>query len=84
MEKKPVLHRFNLFTSKNNQYTALLIRIQQILYYAESRFWSILNHLAKADDARQLWGQKLLRRELVRFYHLIKLFTIINYEKFID
>lgn len=65
MEKKTVLYRFDLFNSQNDQYKALLIRIQQILYYAESRFWSILNNLSTADGARLLWGQKLLHRELV-------------------
>ena len=67
MEKKAVLYRFNLFNSQNDHYNALHNRVQQILYYAESRFWSILTHLATADEIHVSWGQKLLHRELASF-----------------
>lgn len=58
-------------------------KIQQILYYAESRFWHILNNLTSADDVKLSWCQKLLHRELVRKYQLILLhiltFSISSY-----
>lgn len=42
--------------------------IQDVVYYAESRFWSIINEISKADVDRQSWTQKLLLRELVLFF----------------
>jgi len=75
MEKKTVLRRFNLLNSQNDHYKAWVMRIEQILYYAESRFWMILNNLASANDTRLLWGQKLLRRELVSLSHVINFFS---------
>jgi hypothetical protein len=71
MEKKTVIHRYNLFNVNNNEYNALHVKIQMILYYAESRFWSILNHLADADFTKISWSQKLLHRELVLFIVLL-------------
>jgi hypothetical protein len=67
MDKKIVLRRFDLFNSQYDHYNAWSIKIQQFLYYAESRFWSILNNLALASDARQIWGQILLHREVVSY-----------------
>ena len=73
MEKKAIIRRFNLFNNQNEHYNALHVRIQQTLYYAESRFWAILNNLAKADASRNLWCQILLNRELVIYYRPIRL-----------
>ena len=71
MEKKTVIQRFDLFNNQNAQFHA---QIQEILYYAESRFWSILNKLALADGSKLFWCQKLLHRELASekiYYYLI-------------
>ena len=65
MDKKTVIHRFNLFNTQNSQYQSMQAKIQQILYYAESRFASIMKTLTVADESRLLWCQKLLHRELV-------------------
>jgi hypothetical protein len=75
MEKKTVIRRFNPLNSQNHQYKTMHSKIQHILYYAESRFWSILNNLALADDSKRLWCQTLLHRELVIKYRIeFKLF----------
>lgn len=74
MEKKTVIHRFNPLNTQNGRCKAMHARIQQILYYAESRFWSILNTLALADDSKHLWCQKLLHRELVNIYFDLKIY----------
>lgn len=67
MEKKIGFHRLKLLdTAGQEHYKTKMVKIQQILFYAESRFWSILIHLAKADND---WGQILLHRELVSKYN---------------
>ena len=65
MKKKTIIHQFNLLNNQNAQYKAMFSKIQQILYYAESRFWSILITLAAANNSKRYWCQKLLHRELV-------------------
>ena len=65
MEKKTVIQRFDLFKNQNAQNNTFYAQMQEILYYAKSRFWSILNTLASADDSKLFWCQKLLHRELV-------------------
>jgi len=67
IEKKPVIHRFNLFDTRNKKYNELHVKIQLILYYAESRFLSIMKTFRVADVSQVTWGQKLLQRELVWF-----------------
>ena len=70
------IHRFTLFTlDKAKDYTI----IQQIVYYAKSWFWSILNHINTADIDHQTWVQKILHQELV--HELLCLFLPIT-EKF--
>jgi hypothetical protein len=63
-----VIRRFLPFNIHNEEYISFHGKIQKILYYAESRFWSILNSLVKADRGRQKWCQTLLRRELVPLF----------------
>lgn len=70
MEKKTVIRRFDPLNSQSRQYKTMCSRIQQILYYAESRFWTILNNLALADNDKRIWCQKLLHRELVIKYRI--------------
>ena len=64
------IHRFNPFSLQHGSNHSLHVRIQEVIYYAESRFWVILNNISKADQERQSWTQKLLQRELV-YYHFI-------------
>ncbi|KAF8799829.1 hypothetical protein BYT27DRAFT_7263438 [Phlegmacium glaucopus] len=39
--------------------------IQEVIYYAESRFWYILNEISTTPIDHQRWTQKLLHRELL-------------------
>ena len=50
IEKKTIIRRFDLFKIQNAEYNTFHGKIQEILYYAESRFWTILNNLASADN----------------------------------
>jgi len=59
------MHRFTLMDYQHKPYGGVHRKIQQILYYAESRFSIILRNLKKADAKAQDWHQKLLHRELV-------------------
>lgn len=61
------IHRFNLFNLQHGSDHDIHVKIQEIIYYSESRFSSILHHISKADSDRQSWTQKLLQRELVTF-----------------
>ena len=70
MSTKTVLHCFNPFNSGKDEYNAKRDHIQETVYYAESRFWAILNNLEKAGQDRISWGQKLLHRELVRVFQV--------------
>lgn len=58
-----------LSPKKDSEYSDIRIRLQDIIYYAESRFRSILvdgnKDLNKRDMDRISWTQKLLHRELV-------------------
>ena len=65
MEKKTVIQQFDLFKNQNAQNNTFHAQMQEILYHAESQFWSILNTLALANDSKLFWCQKLLHRELV-------------------
>jgi hypothetical protein len=60
------IRRLNPFNLQHGSDHNLHSNVQEILYYAESRFWCILNEISKADLDRQSWTQKLLQRELVR------------------
>jgi hypothetical protein len=76
MEKKTVIQRFDLFKIQSAEYNTFHAQIQEILYYAESRFWTILNNLASADGSKIFWCQILLHRELASkkillFYSLL-------------
>lgn len=39
--------------------------IQEVIYYAESRFRVILDVISRADIEKKIWTEKLLQRELV-------------------
>lgn len=57
---------FNPFSQKTlSDLSTARLTIQEIIYYAESRFWVILNEINKANVDRQIWTQTLLHRELV-------------------
>jgi hypothetical protein len=57
---------FNPFSLKKSpEYSAIVENSQEVVYYAESRFRSILQDLCNADNDRKKWTQKLLHRELV-------------------
>lgn len=61
------IRRFNIFNMQHGSKQDTHIRIQETIYYAESRFRSILKHFGTTEINRQAWGQKLLHRELVTF-----------------
>jgi hypothetical protein len=59
------IHRFNPFNLPTGVDHDLHMKIQEIISYAESRFWTIINEISKSDLDKQTWTQKLLQRELV-------------------
>lgn len=60
------LSQYNpFFIKKASEYSAKGLELQEAIFYAESRFSSILNDLRKVDDDRKYWSQKVLHRELV-------------------
>lgn len=74
------IHRFTPFTlDKAKDYTV----IQNIVNYAESRFWSILDHITRADIDRQTWLQKLLHRELVHILSSLIILPTENVKMFV-
>ena len=59
---------FNPFSEMDSSWNSSVhIWIQEVIYYAESRFWTILNDISNAefDVDRQIWTQKLLQHKLV-------------------
>ena len=59
---------FNHFSEMDLRWNSnLRSEIQEVVYYAESCFWAILNEIsyAEIDIDRQTWTQKLLQWELV-------------------
>ncbi|KAF8801050.1 hypothetical protein BYT27DRAFT_7216408 [Phlegmacium glaucopus] len=59
------IHQFNPFSVQQGFQDSTLLHIQEVIYYAESHFWSIVNDISKAEIDRQSWAQKLLHRELL-------------------
>ena len=57
MDKKTVIHRFNLFNTQNSQYQSMQAKIQQILYYAESRWYGVNQCMHGYSDFSQLFQQ---------------------------
>jgi hypothetical protein len=58
---------FNPFSLKKaTDYSNVRGQIQEVIHYAESRFWTILNETSGAEIDRKIWTQTLLHRELVR------------------
>ena len=61
-------------------YSRFAVKIQDIVYYAESRFRAVLTYISnkeveKPDPDRNLWVQTLLHREVVS----IIAFNLYNY-----
>ena len=62
----PLLSVLNPFSKiKASEHTKIGVHIQEVIYYAESRFWVILNEISRAESDRKVWIQRLLHRELV-------------------
>jgi hypothetical protein len=59
------IRRFNPFNLQHGSDDVMHSLIQDIIDYAESRLWCIVNEISKADKDRQSWMQKLLQKELV-------------------
>lgn len=57
--------RLNPFALQHGSNLGTHVKIQEMLFYAESRFWTILTNISNADRDRQAWTQNLLQRELV-------------------
>jgi hypothetical protein len=57
------IRRFDPFNLQHGPAIGFHTEIQEIIFYAESRFRSIAESLTTAGD---FWTQKLLRAELVR------------------
>ena len=57
---------FNPFSLKKVvEYSEKVADLQEVVYYAESRFSCILDDLRLLEVDRRYWTQKLLHRELV-------------------
>ncbi|KAF8814635.1 hypothetical protein BYT27DRAFT_7081820, partial [Phlegmacium glaucopus] len=56
---------FNPFLLQSISQKGFHIEIQEVIYYAESRFWCILNEISNGPIDRQGWMQKLLHCELL-------------------
>ncbi|KAF8811073.1 hypothetical protein BYT27DRAFT_7253203 [Phlegmacium glaucopus] len=63
--RRHTIRRFNPFNLQHGSDQNIHATIQEIVYYAESRFWCIVNKISKAEPDRQSWMQKLLHRELL-------------------
>ena len=59
------IHRLNPFSLQHGSNLGTYVKIQEMIFYAESRFWTILTNISNADRERQAWTQNLLQRELV-------------------
>jgi hypothetical protein len=59
------IHRLNPFALQHGSNLQIHEKIQQIIFYAESRFWTILTNISNADQEHQAWTQNLLQQELV-------------------
>ena len=59
------IHRLNPFALQHGSNLGTHVKIQDIIFYAESRFWTILSNISNADRERQAWTQILLQQELV-------------------
>ena len=66
MNERNIIRRFDFLNSRSPSKIESHKKIQEFLYYAESRFWAILNFITRAPSNRNDWCQKLLHRELVR------------------
>jgi hypothetical protein len=67
----PDITLFSPFSEMDNSWnTKVHILIQDIIFYAESRFWAILNEISNAemDIDRRVWTQRFLVQELVRTF----------------
>jgi len=59
------IHRFNPFALHHGSNLWTHEKVQEIVWYAESRFWTILLKISNANWEHQAWMQNLLQRELV-------------------
>ena len=57
---------FNPFSLQSGPKGPLQMRVQDIIWYAESRFRRVLLEIDQANLIRQQWMQKILYSELVR------------------
>ncbi|KAF8799630.1 hypothetical protein BYT27DRAFT_7263716 [Phlegmacium glaucopus] len=69
---------FNPFSLNHASQSTLGVHIQEVTYYAESRFWCILNEISAADTDRQSWTQRLLHRELLFILSYIGIATALG------
>ena len=56
---------FNPFSLQSGPKGPLQMRVQEIIWYAESRFRRVLLELDQANFNKQRWMQKILYSELV-------------------
>ena len=77
------IRRFNPFNLQHGSDDVLHSLIQDIIDYAESRLWSIVNAISKADKDRQSWTQKLLQKELVAYHFFLIFFFLTSLKYFV-
>ncbi|KAF8809697.1 hypothetical protein BYT27DRAFT_7093990, partial [Phlegmacium glaucopus] len=72
------IHQFNPLSIQQPSQDSTLLYIQELIYYAESRFWSIVNEMSKAKIDQQSWVQKLLHWELLFVLSYIGISTTLG------
>lgn len=60
------IRRFNPFDLQHGSDQQWHTKVQEVIYYGDSRFRQALADISKADSRHQLWMQRCLKEELVR------------------
>ncbi len=61
----PTIRTFNPFNLQHGSDQEWHVKVQEIVYYGDSRFRQALAHISKADNRHQEWMQQCLQDELV-------------------
>ena len=66
----PTIHTFNPFSLQHGSNQDMHAKVQEVIYYGESRCRQALNDMSKADVRHQAWMQRSLQQELVCIFSL--------------
>lgn len=62
------IRAFNPFNLQKGANPAWHLKVQEVIYYGESRFREAVAHISQADERHQFWMQQTLKREVVRMF----------------